>query len=599
MYDTRDPLSREPDDPTIPLASNYADKSPHGTRSVEKLGFFRTWFATSTDLHRSADPTEVQWGIYWLTPGSIILCLIVGIAASIGHHSFYSALHHTTVGNEQRQRWTLWIGSGLSFLSKVMLTAALGTSRTQWVWLTLRKKWLTLNGIDAVFGVTSDPTFFITPIMLKRAKVVTIMAIAMWMLPFAAILTPGTISVGSFPNTETIPCSVQSLRFPFDHNSTATILAGSDVAKDLPVINVGNWYHDYLVSAPYASTPQEVLRSFKVSAYTGTIGTVVDLTSVGSHSITTLSEKCGANCTYTVDFLGPAVTCAEFTSWSTVRWDNASQFIGSTFYFASGYLNESNYFLVGVLSNKMPLIFKCESSAARYTVQHVIEERHFRVPVISKVEPITLSGLQQKPIYPDKTYLANNSLFVTLYALMMGYGQAGTATTTEIAMTPLNTVVMNSPTRVGVEIEKMANKMVVSMLALNTLTNGTAFILDVAAIQQTNCITTKYQVLYVYSARTLILVYGLAVACALVASVAGFFALGRNGMASTQTVSAMIRTTRNRTLDECIAGGDRLGGDSMSKELKKVELRFGVLKTSKTSSFAMGVKGEISPIKRD
>lgn len=72
-------------------------------------------------------------------------------------------------------------------------------------------------------------------------------------------------------------------------------------------------------------------------------------------------------------------------------------------------------------------------------------------------------------------------------------------------------------------------------------------------------------------------------------------------MASTKTVSAIIRTTRNRTLDECIVGGDCLGGDVMSSELSKVKLRFGALKTGKigTAQFALGVKGEVFPIKQD
>lgn len=88
--------------------------------------------------------------------------------------------------------------------------------------------------------------------------------------------------------------------------------------------------------------------------------------------------------------------------------------------------------------------------------------------------------------------------------------------------------------------------------------------------------------------------------CALVITVAGFFALWQNGMASTQTPSDMIRTTRNPTLDECIVGQNTLGGQAMSDELEKLELRFGTLRTDKeTTHFALGIRGEISPIKRD
>lgn len=93
----------------------------------------------------------------------------------------------------------------------------------------------------------------------------------------------------------------------------------------------------------------------------------------------------------------------------------------------------------------------------------------------------------------------------------------------------------------------------------------------------------------------------LAVACSLATSIARFIALGQNRIASNKSVSAIIRTTRNRTVDECIVGGDCLGGEVMSLELQKLKLQFGALKAGKmgTAPVALGVKGEIYPIKRD
>lgn len=139
------------------------------------------------------------------------------------------------------------------------------------------------------------------------------------------------------------------------------------------------------------------------------------------------------------------------------------------------------------------------------------------------------------------------------------------------------------------------------MLAFNLNITGNPHMLDITAVQQTTCTTTKYVPLHVYLAKTPLFVYGLSVLCALTTSVAGFITLGRNGMASTKNVSAIIRTTRNRTLDGCIVGGDRLGGDMMSAELEKMEPQFGVLRAGGTTRvrFALGVKGEIYPIKRD
>lgn len=161
--------------------------------------------------------------------------------------------------------------------------------------------------------------------------------------------------------------------------------------------------------------------------------------------------------------------------------------------------------------------------------------------------------------------------------------------------------IYTGPYNIGPGIKHIAQMMIVSMIAFDFVIQGEQEVLNIAAIQETNCTRTQDIVRYVYSARTLIVVYGLAVACALVISIAGFIALGHNGMASNRNVSAIIRTTRNRTLDDCIVGGDSLGGNIMSTELEKVELRFGALNEGKsgTAPFALGVKGEISRIKRD
>lgn len=128
MSTTNDPaLSRlDPD-------SNAFDEIPVRTNPVQTQGFLRTWFASSADLRSTADTNNVEWGIYWVTPASVILLFVLGTMSAIGHHFHYSALHGTIVGTEIEQRWASWIGSGFSFFTKVTLTAAIGISRTQWV----------------------------------------------------------------------------------------------------------------------------------------------------------------------------------------------------------------------------------------------------------------------------------------------------------------------------------------------------------------------------------------------------------------------------------------------------------------------------------
>lgn len=596
------PISNDPALSRLDPDSNAFDEIPGRTSPVRTQGFLRTWFASSADLRSTADTNDVEWGIHWVTPASVILLFVLGTLSAIGHHFHYAALHDTRVGSETQQRWASWIGSGFSFFTKVTLTAALGISRTQWVWLTLRKKWLTLRGIDAVFGVTSDPTYFTNALMLKRAKAATIIAISMWMIPIAAILTPGTISVDQFPDTRTFPCSVGSLRFPFDHNSTAIIRSKLDPASILPIVDVAVWSEGLV--PPVVRVSQPVMRTLISSAYTGSIGRAISLPAAGSPSATTVGEKCGANCSYNIEFLGPSVTCTPFTSWKTVRWDNESMFMLERTYYGDAAGNNTDSILLGIRSRKEPahpIIIKCRSSTARYNVEYVVVERNFLEPKITKVEPNVLAGLQATAKYPDPTYLSQAVLMYAFSKVLYGGIQTGYGTTTAMTLTPLVEIMTKRPMDMGTAVEQLGHKMVVSLVASDLLLDGSAFLLDVTATQDTMCTTTTYNLLYVYSARTLILVYALAVACALVTTLAGFFALRQNGMASTQTPSSMIRTTRNPTLDEAIVGNYTLGGNTMSDEMEKMELRFGALRADAKGSvhYALGVRGEISPIKQD
>lgn len=212
-----------------------------------------------------------------------------------------------------------------------------------------------------------------------------------------------------------------------------------------------------------------------------------------------------------------------------------------------------------------------------------------------------LAGFPPTAESADETYFGQAALMGALAKVLCGAIKEGFPATTDIGLTPLVENIFRNPMEIGTAVEMMSHKMVVSLVATALQVNGSAYALDVSATQDTMCKTTQYNLLYVYSARTLILVYALAVACALGTTVAGFFALRQNGMASTQTPSSMIRTTRNPTLDESIIGKYTLGGNTMSDELEKMELRFGALKKDETGTthYALGVRGEISPIKRD
>lgn len=594
MSDNHDPASAFQFSRDISANEHLLD---HKT-STAKTGFFRAWFATSTDLRPTPDSREVKWGIHWYTPVTIVLLLVLGIASATAHHFFYSHLHDETVGDEGRQRWVFWIGSSLGFFTKVSFTSVLAISRTQWVWVTLRKKSMTLGGIDALFGVSSDLTFFKNYDMLRHAKFATVMAIMMWIFPLTAILTPGTISVATVPQISELPCTVRTVLFPFDQNSTATLLAGNDTSV---IFNTGIWSFTEPPQFVWSSITDRVLTW---SSYSGTIKRQPNLLPPTDKTPpeSTLPQICDYSCTYTVEFLGPAITCSDVTSWDEMDfpWYNPLDFMSGTLYRATAIPGE---LIVGVNITSLAIV-DCRKSIVRYTVQQVIQNRTFNEPIILAVGQTQYPVPQMDPVFPETVHLVNDVLFSIIQKTLQGNSTQNVPIVSEVTQTTFYDAMLKDSSTVGLMVERMAHTMAVSLIAFDYITqNDARGILDVAAFEDTMCTSTKIRTVYIYSAQTLIIVYSISVAAAVWMALAGFVALGRNGVASNRSVSAIIRTTRNPTLDRSI-GGSCLGGDPMPKELEKLELQFGALRPNaattgqQISSFALGVKGEIDPIKR-
>lgn len=613
MSDIGDPASRSTDykDPSRHQHPNPAAEQLIESRSpAAKNGFFRTWFATSADLRPTPHSDAVKWGIHWYTPVTLVLLFLLGIGSAMGHHFLFNFLHDSPAGDTGRQQWVSWIGSSFGFLTKVGFTSVLGISRTQWIWVTLRKKSLTLGGIDALFGVSSDPTLFVNMNMLRNAKFATFMAAMMWTFPLTAILSQGSMSVIIVPETSILNCTVPTLVFSFDQNSTAIPLLNSGAGEPIQEHSMGMWDVAVPPAGPGLVWSAIVGRVFTWSSYSGTIKRAPNLSPANNDNSSdiTLSQICGDNCTYTVQFLGPALTCTNVSSWldEDFQRNDPLDFMRGAEY--RGEITEVNrMLLVGV--NKTTLsIVQCQKSIVQYTVQQVIQDRLFDQPRILSVQQTQYTVPQTVPVYPDSTYLANEVLLENLYKTLSGEVVRNVPTTSQVTQTTFYDDAEKYPSDLGLLVEEMTHKMVVSLISFNyTTSDNFRGVLDVAALENTTCSITNGRTIYHYSPQTLVPVYSISAAAALWMALVGFVALARNGVASNRSVSAIIRTTRNPTLDDHI-GGSCLGGDPMPKELQNLELQFGALRAGavstgrdtgkKISSFALGVKGEIDVIKR-
>lgn len=106
--------------------------------------------------------------------------LVLGVALAIGHHLFYDYLNNRIVQNQNQQEWFLRIGTGVAFLTRALLSAAVGIAYTQILWRTLRSKSVTIQGINSMFGVPHNAWDFTTSELWTAAPALTVIAAIAW-----------------------------------------------------------------------------------------------------------------------------------------------------------------------------------------------------------------------------------------------------------------------------------------------------------------------------------------------------------------------------------------------------------------------------------
>lgn len=130
-----------------------------------------------------------------LVPALLVSSLVLGTAAAVGHHFYYSFLDAKIVTSQTQQEWYIRVGTGLAFLARALLSASVGLTYTQLLWRTLRTRPITVSGIDALFGLVSNIWNFRVWEIWRFGPVLIIVAMVIWALPLVAVVTPATLTV--------------------------------------------------------------------------------------------------------------------------------------------------------------------------------------------------------------------------------------------------------------------------------------------------------------------------------------------------------------------------------------------------------------------
>lgn len=130
-----------------------------------------------------------------LVPALLTGSLVLGTAAALGHHFYYSFLDAKVVESQTQQEWYIRIGTGLAFLARALLSASVGFTYTQLLWRTLRTRPVTVGGVDALFGLVSNIWNFRVWEVWRSGPALIVIAMVIWALPLVAVVTPATLTV--------------------------------------------------------------------------------------------------------------------------------------------------------------------------------------------------------------------------------------------------------------------------------------------------------------------------------------------------------------------------------------------------------------------
>ncbi|KAK8016601.1 hypothetical protein PG993_014790 [Apiospora rasikravindrae] len=162
--------------------------------------------------------TPVKWKVEWKAPASMLFLFISGVLVTIAHHCFNSFFSGRDVeaveelGSEfATQIWILRYGTAFAFLSKTLLASAVAIAYKQHIWITLGDRANSISTINVIFAATHDFLALLNPKLAMRAVTPALMALVIWCLPLAAVITPSTLLVISATRLDTSIQSVPTL----------------------------------------------------------------------------------------------------------------------------------------------------------------------------------------------------------------------------------------------------------------------------------------------------------------------------------------------------------------------------------------------------
>jgi hypothetical protein len=246
----------------------------------------------------ASQPANV--GMHWQAPTTIILAYTASLAFAIGHHVFYKSLDQLSVDETLfDQQINIAIGTAFAFLFRANLVLATCTAYWQVFWATALRNTLTISSMDALAGVLGSLLDFASIRTFFRNPGLAVLALLAWIVPFASLLPPATLSVlpAATTNNTYIPVPVPYFADVSMAAFTYSLVAG-DKFSGLPgglESTMVDWY---------TKPTQQLSRLAATTAFRGAIP---------DH------QTLHPNSTYELQFDAPALQCQP--SSVDIMWD--------------------------------------------------------------------------------------------------------------------------------------------------------------------------------------------------------------------------------------------------------------------------------------
>ncbi|KAL4969406.1 uncharacterized protein BDV14DRAFT_104244 [Aspergillus stella-maris] len=503
----------------------------------------------------------------------MIVCFVLGLGLAIGHHFYYYSLDNTAVGDQDEQAWRLRIGTGMAFLAKTFLTTAVGFALVQNFWWTLRLKPVRLSTLDSMWDIRGSIFNFFDPHIWIRGPNVAILGLITWTIPLVTVVTPATLSVQSTLISRVAP---QQLLPYFDWNFFKyTTMSESGVGEPTPTIT------RFITGA--------VIQ-----------GSVYDLTPPAPNS------------SYTYSFIGPYIQCeqgreavnASFENW--YRRSSMFQMTWTGFVAKTGNISRDLDVLYDSdvswrnpidteplaedLVGKLILalhpyapyrtIVECAMYNASITVDFgfVNGQQSQNITELTVLNRVFAYREKQAPTPPDEherfSYTAIMDLFNKMFVGRCWYNPER-CTDTQVMSSALAESKEMYGMLYGDNVQNQTAKMpglieAAAQLGKNitlSLLTDPFFHQNMSSAPQTNVTIFTLEPRYLYTAKNLLIAYGVSVFVSLLCIIAGLLSMWYNGFAFADTLSTILRATRNKKFDEIVDRESTTGADPGPKAL--------------------------------